>query len=1033
MKIKKSLMTVLVASALLCSLTTACAPAHEHSWGDGEVTTQPTCTTEGVKTFTCECGETKTEAVAATGHSFGAEWEFDNDGHWHVCSVCDATSDKLDHTSATDCDDCDYEVVVPADPAFDLSAVAMEEREGNAYYVITGTYAAYTEDQITFDFQRMDGWSYINDLPVDITLADGEFEIAVNLASLGNEGNMLAHINLDGEVKDVEFAQGTDGVISSVTVNEKVYTVKYEYATTWSRWMPLVTVADAAVVEPGTYPEEAEMKYSVSGYEWGPAVDKIIVKFNGTVENVSVDDFSVSQLAETMDWSTSEYVETEVALNVVDAYPCSATGAEVEGASEYVAFALEAKYNVASPFVYANSLNNWVESMTFIVELNEGCSLSVTNGATATTYTSFDQTSVLGDDARVSPSTDNLNKGTHTANGFTLTYAAYETEAMADDGEANPLIIWLHGAGEGGTDVDIALLGNDVTNLMEEGIQSHFITDDIKGAYVLAVQTPTMWMDSGSGQHSGDQPSQYTETLMDTIETYVAENGDIDTDRIYIGGCSNGGYMTMNMLIQHGEYFAAAYPVCEAYMDSYITDEQIEALAEYNIWFTTSADDTTVNPQNFTNATYLRILEAGAENVYFSYFQNVRGTDNAGQSYMGHFSWIYVFLDQCTAVQSIDAAANSDLKGNNQGGGKNTVQIDGEDVTLWQWIAAQTKGNSVGEFVAGEEENNNNNNNNNNGGTVRLEAEEAEHYNPDGAANNITVETNEACSNGQGVGYFTTAGASITFTYTADAAVSGVTLKAGVASATTNDNSEINELSVDTFMSYASVTVNGNAVTFTGDPLPGNNAFNYWNVGEFTATIDLVAGENVIVITSNGTAVNVDYFELVIPESQNGGGNNDFDGEAVRFEAEEAELVSAEGGSNPIQIESNAACSNGQGVGYMQDAGNTINFNFTASAAATEVKLVICIAPATMTQTDNGSEIGELAPADLPSYCAITINGEAITFTGDPIPGNNAMNYWNVGTFTATINLAAGENVISFVSQGLAINVDYIDVYANVA
>jgi len=165
MKIKKSLMTVLVASALLCSLTTACAPAHEHSWGDGEVTTQPTCTTEGVKTFTCECGETKTEAVAATGHSFGAEWEFDNDGHWHVCSVCDATSDKLDHTSATDCDDCDYEVVVPADPAFDLSAVAMEEREGNAYYVITGTYAADTEDQIkirqplsslTYDGEELD-------------------------------------------------------------------------------------------------------------------------------------------------------------------------------------------------------------------------------------------------------------------------------------------------------------------------------------------------------------------------------------------------------------------------------------------------------------------------------------------------------------------------------------------------------------------------------------------------------------------------------------------------------------------------------------------------------------------------------------------------------------------------------------------------------------------------------------------------------------------------------------------------------------
>ena len=36
----------------------------EHTWNDGEVTTQPTQTTDGVKTFTCtKCGQTKTEKV----------------------------------------------------------------------------------------------------------------------------------------------------------------------------------------------------------------------------------------------------------------------------------------------------------------------------------------------------------------------------------------------------------------------------------------------------------------------------------------------------------------------------------------------------------------------------------------------------------------------------------------------------------------------------------------------------------------------------------------------------------------------------------------------------------------------------------------------------------------------------------------------------------------------------------------------------------------------------------------------------------
>ena len=49
------------------------APTHEHSYDDGVVTTKPTCTTEGVKTYTCGCGETYTEPVAATGHTAGDE------------------------------------------------------------------------------------------------------------------------------------------------------------------------------------------------------------------------------------------------------------------------------------------------------------------------------------------------------------------------------------------------------------------------------------------------------------------------------------------------------------------------------------------------------------------------------------------------------------------------------------------------------------------------------------------------------------------------------------------------------------------------------------------------------------------------------------------------------------------------------------------------------------------------------------------------------------------------------------------------
>lgn len=43
---------------------------HAHTWTE-KVTTEPTCTEAGEKTFTCVCGATKKEAISATGHSWG--------------------------------------------------------------------------------------------------------------------------------------------------------------------------------------------------------------------------------------------------------------------------------------------------------------------------------------------------------------------------------------------------------------------------------------------------------------------------------------------------------------------------------------------------------------------------------------------------------------------------------------------------------------------------------------------------------------------------------------------------------------------------------------------------------------------------------------------------------------------------------------------------------------------------------------------------------------------------------------------------
>lgn len=58
-------------------------PNARHIWDDGEETTPPTCTVEGIKTYTCiVCGATKTGAISATGHTIV-------DG---VCTTCGSSS-----------------------------------------------------------------------------------------------------------------------------------------------------------------------------------------------------------------------------------------------------------------------------------------------------------------------------------------------------------------------------------------------------------------------------------------------------------------------------------------------------------------------------------------------------------------------------------------------------------------------------------------------------------------------------------------------------------------------------------------------------------------------------------------------------------------------------------------------------------------------------------------------------------------------------------------------------------------------------
>lgn len=88
-------------------------PAHQHSY-TSSVTTQPTCSTPGVRTYTCVSGDDSyTESIPATGHSWvnNVETVEHSDPIWKVvCNGCgaqfDSAEDAISHVMAVFGDSC---------------------------------------------------------------------------------------------------------------------------------------------------------------------------------------------------------------------------------------------------------------------------------------------------------------------------------------------------------------------------------------------------------------------------------------------------------------------------------------------------------------------------------------------------------------------------------------------------------------------------------------------------------------------------------------------------------------------------------------------------------------------------------------------------------------------------------------------------------------------------------------------------------------------------------------------------------------
>ncbi len=119
-------------------------------------------------------------------------------------------------------------------------------------------------------------------------------------------------------------------------------------------------------------------------------------------------------------------------------------------------------------------------------------------------------------------------------NQYEYQYALYKPNGN----EQKPLIIFLHGSGEKGKDIEL---------VKTHGPFKYLKTNDLD-AYVLAPQCPkeVYWE---------------SESLYKLIQEVIKKNKNIDTSRIYLTGLSMGAWGAWNLAFAHPDMFAALVPI----------------------------------------------------------------------------------------------------------------------------------------------------------------------------------------------------------------------------------------------------------------------------------------------------------------------------------------------------------------------------------------------------------------------------------------------------------------------------------------
>jgi predicted peptidase len=210
-----------------------------------------------------------------------------------------------------------------------------------------------------------------------------------------------------------------------------------------------------------------------------------------------------------------------------------------------------------------------------------------------------------------SQSVDDFVPGTHASGGTTLPFRLFIPKNYRVS-EKFPLILFLHGAGERGSDN-----AKPVRDNLGALIFARDSNQAKHPAFILAPQcpaAPNQWVDVpwSNGNYSQDRTpiSNELRTVVSLLDS-VLRVYSIDTNRIYAVGSSMGGFGTWDIVTRYPRKFAATIPVVGAGDPS-----KAGLIAHMGIWAHHGDADDAVPVSGSRNM--MKALESDGSRIFFT-------------------------------------------------------------------------------------------------------------------------------------------------------------------------------------------------------------------------------------------------------------------------------------------------------------------------------------------------------------------------------------------------------------------------------